>query len=180
MYVIEYNYKSFVTAGEKQRRSHTSKRGGGEQTIIPNNLTEGNQFLTPSSALKPPSQTPPSLEEGPGEGPEEGPEEGPDEGPQEGPEEGAHFGDEPVQIVQQGDESIATVMQHRQQTSSLGQDRQQTSSLEENLNFGSDDDVREVDGGKTETEGVTRELTDVSTRDVKVRPMSDSSLVLTD
>lgn len=94
--------------------------------------------------------------------------------------------------MQQGDERIATVMQHRQQTSSLGQDRQQTSSLEENLNFGSDDDVREVDSGKggthpahtesreqTESEGVARELTDVSTRDVKVRPMSDSSLVLT-
>ncbi|XP_063684964.1 uncharacterized protein LOC134819122 isoform X1 [Bolinopsis microptera] len=159
-------------AGENQGRSHAHKRGGGQQTIIPNNLTEGNQYLTPSSALKPPSHNPPS----------------PDEGPDEGP----HFEDEPVQIVQQGDERIATVMQHRQQTSSLGQDRQQTSSLEENLNFGSDDDVREVDSGKggthpahtesreqTESEGVARELTDVSTRDVKVRPMSDSSLVLT-
>jgi len=77
--------------------------------------------------------------------------------------------DQPVHIMALGDERMATVMQHRQQTA----------SLEQNLNFGSDDDM--MRGAEVEVEGVkgvAREKTvsesDVSTRDVEVQQMSES------
>ena len=77
-----------------------------------------------------------------------------------------------MQIVGEGDDRLSTVLQHRHQTS----------TLEQNIQFGSDDDMK---GGEVAVEGVvrggvtcSREQTlsesEVSTRDVEVHNVSES------
>ena len=127
-----------ITAGKIKRDdgADRSERGGRQQTIIPNNLTESHQYLAPSSALQQEQSAPQVKSAHDNSSPD------------------CNYSDnEPVQVVEQRDARTAIVMQHRHQTS----------SLEQNLNFGSEDDMRsaeiEVETGvvsEREVEGETK------------------------